>query len=359
MRGSLLGIFLLWSLVFGAAIPESVSAAGLVPCGRSSGTAEEMLPCTLCHVVVGGKRIMDWGMRVMLAIALTVITAMGLWYIVSTGDEGMMKQARAGIASTLSGVAVMLGAWLIVSTVLSLFAQETDPTKNPIVGLQSGNGFTFSCSTKSLAGSATGTAASGGAAGSNTSFTGTGSLATGCRAYQADFDAVASATGVSSNLLRAIASAESGCNPAATSGAGACGFMQLMPATAGQSCEWLKSNPKESITLAANLLRTYSGSINGYSSQFDIGSQFGLSGATTTVSGSPLYDTGNDDLIASYNAGPGDRMDSDGKKPPFAVSTDCPASFGGRAIPAWQCPINPGGFGETQNYVIRVQSFMK
>ena len=26
---------------------------GIVPCGRNSGTAEEMAPCTLCHLVIG------------------------------------------------------------------------------------------------------------------------------------------------------------------------------------------------------------------------------------------------------------------------------------------------------------------
>ncbi len=86
---------------------------------------------------------MDWGLRVMVAIALVIITAMGIWYIISAGNPGMINQAKSGITSTLIGAAVMLGAWLIVNTVLLLFAQETDSTKNPIVGLRSAGGFNW------------------------------------------------------------------------------------------------------------------------------------------------------------------------------------------------------------------------
>jgi hypothetical protein len=346
---------LLLTVTFFCLLPEISLAAGLVPCGRASGTAEEMAPCTLCHIIVGGKGIMDWGLQIMTAIGLVIITAMGIWYIVSAGNQGMMNQAKAGIKSTLVGVVVMLGAWLIVNSVLLLFAQETDAMKNPLVGLRSTGGFRFTCSTQSQAGTgsaAPGTSTPGGSIG-------TGTLPKGCDAYQADFDAVAASKGVSAKLLRAIAANESSCDPSKTSPAGACGFMQFMPATARQSCQWLLEHPKESIAMSADLLKSYAGIIGGYNSTFQIGNGFVLAGSTVSVSGSPAYDIGCDDLIASYNAGPGNSVaTSAGKKPPFAVSSDCPP-VGGKSIPAWQCPINPGGFSATQTYVQRVQSLMK
>lgn len=363
MRRALFGwtFFLLGT--FFLLMPAVSLADGFVPCGRATGTADEMAPCTLCHIIVGGKVVMDWGLRVMVAIGLVVITAMGIWYIVSTGNPGMINQAKSGIKSTLIGVSVMLGAWLIVNTILLLFAQETDPAKNPLVGLRSAGGFNFTCSTQSLAGSGTsgggGGTSSGGGGTSGGGAGATGTLPKGCDSYQSDFDAVAASSGVSSKFLRAIAANESSCDPSKTSPAGACGFMQLKPATAGQSCDWLKAHPKESIDIAANLFKKYAGIIGGYSGTFNIGSGFALSGTTVSVSGSPAYDTGCDDLIASYNAGPGNSVaTSAGKKPPFAVSSDCPA-VGGKSIPSWQCPINPGGFSETQRYVQRVQSMMK
>ncbi len=362
MRREFFGwIFLILVSLF-LLLPAVSQADGFVPCGRVSGTADEMAPCTLCHIIVGGKVVMDWGLRVMVAIGLVVITAMGIWYIVSAGNPGMINQAKSGIKSTLIGVAVMLGAWLIVNTILLLFAQETDPTKNPLVGLRSAGGFNFTCSTQSLAGSGTSGGGGAGAGGGGVSGGGagaTGTLPKGCDAYQSDFLAAASSTGVSDKLLRAIAAMESSCDPSKVSSKGACGFMQLMPATAKQSCQWLKDHPKDSITLAANLLKTYASTIGGYSSTFNIGNSFSLSGSTVSVSGSPAYDTGCDDLIAAYNAGPGNSVaTSPGKKPAFAVSSDCPP-VAGKSIPAWQCPINPGGFDATQQYVQRVQSIMK
>ena len=178
MRRIFFGWVFLVGTVFFLTVPEISSAAAFVPCGRVSGTADEMAPCTLCHIIVGGKVVMDWGLRVMTAIGLAVITAMGIWYIVSAGNPGMINQAKSGIKTTLIGVAVMLGAWLIVNTVLLLFAQETDPAKNPIVGLRSTGKFNFTCSTESLAGTGT-TDGTGGSVGSGVGATGGGVASTG------------------------------------------------------------------------------------------------------------------------------------------------------------------------------------
>lgn len=52
------------------------------------------------------------------------------------------------------------------------------------------------------------------------------------QAYRGMFQDAAIATGISTDILGAIARAESSFNPAAQSGAGAIGLMQLMPDTA-------------------------------------------------------------------------------------------------------------------------------
>lgn len=85
-------------------------------------------------------------------VAIAVIVAMGIFYIVSTGDEGMMQTAKGGIKAALIGFAVMLAAWLIVNTVLNILAvKDTDP-KDPLFGLRKSGAFTFSCDTTSSAG---------------------------------------------------------------------------------------------------------------------------------------------------------------------------------------------------------------
>ena len=81
-------------------------------------------------------------------IAIAVIVAMAIFYIVSTGNEGMMQTAKGGITAALVGFAIMLAAWLIVNTTLRIFTAT-------IPGLTvSSTGFSFTCDTTSSAGSA-------------------------------------------------------------------------------------------------------------------------------------------------------------------------------------------------------------
>lgn len=151
--------FFLFSFV-GTVLPLPVTAAGLVPCGRSADDGatsgiDESKPCTVCHLVIGGKGVIDYGLQIMTYVAIAVIVAMAIFYIVSTGDEGMMQTAKSGIKAALIGFAVMLGAWLIVNTTLRILSAS-------IPGLViAPSGFTFSCDSSSSAGSGTGTAAGG------------------------------------------------------------------------------------------------------------------------------------------------------------------------------------------------------
>jgi DNA-binding beta-propeller fold protein YncE len=152
-RFFIFGIFL-FSLL-SAFIPFSAEAA-LVPCGRSTGTAAETAPCTACHIIVGGNGVIQYGLKIMTFVAIAVIVAMAILYIVSTGNEGMMQTAKSGIKAALIGFAVMLGAWLIVNTTLRILSV----TVLGDLGITS-SGFSFTCDTSSSAGTAMTTPASG------------------------------------------------------------------------------------------------------------------------------------------------------------------------------------------------------
>ena len=83
----------------------------------------------------------------MTVIAITVIVAMGVLYIVSTGDTGLMQTAKSGMLAALIGFAIMLSAWLIVNVVLTTLA---DTSKGLFPQLVSSPGvFNFSCDTRS------------------------------------------------------------------------------------------------------------------------------------------------------------------------------------------------------------------
>lgn len=116
------------------------------------------------------------------------------------------------------------------------------------------------------------------------------------------FEEAAMAYGVSTDLLKSIAKAESGFNPNAVSRSGAVGVMQLMPATAAYLGVSNSYDPKENIMGGAKL-------ISQLLSKYD----------------------GNTALaLAAYNAGSGN-VDKYGGIPPF---------------------------NETQNYVQKVLSYV-
>lgn len=129
-----------------AVVPSEAQAQSLVPCGRNDGTAAEKAPCTVCHIIVGGNGVIAWGLKIMATIAIVVIFAMGVLYIVSAGDQGLMKTAKGGITAALIGFAIMLSAWLIVNIVLTVLV---DKSKEPFLGLVQNGTFSFSCDTSS------------------------------------------------------------------------------------------------------------------------------------------------------------------------------------------------------------------
>lgn len=131
---------------------EAEEESGLVPCGKSSGSSPEQAPCTICHIVVAGNNLMKWGLGIMTVIAVTVMFAMAVLYVVSAGNQGMMQTAKGGITAALIGFAVMLSAWLIVSTVLTILVGDADPSnERPLDELIQTGVFTFSCDTSSNA----------------------------------------------------------------------------------------------------------------------------------------------------------------------------------------------------------------
>lgn len=130
--------FFLFSVVLGM-LPSLVSAQGIVPCGKNTGTLEQRAPCTVCHLIIGANDLIKWGLGVMTVIGLAVMVGMAVYYIVSAGNESMMKTAKSGIVAVLIGFTVMLTAWLIVNTTLRIFSAS-------IPGLTvSSTGFSFYC----------------------------------------------------------------------------------------------------------------------------------------------------------------------------------------------------------------------
>lgn len=121
------------ALVRAAELPDR---AGLIPCGGPTD------PCTLCHLIVGIHGLVQYGIGIITAICFAAIFFAGVMYIISVGDEGMMKSAKSFLSSALIGFAVVMSAWLIVTVVIWVLAAR------PSSGITGKGWATFSCSAR-------------------------------------------------------------------------------------------------------------------------------------------------------------------------------------------------------------------
>lgn len=85
------------------------TASGLVPCNTN---------CTLCHLVVGFKRIFDFFIKTLFVATMLAITISGVFYMVSTGNKGLIEMAKKAITYSLMAFVIGMGAWIIINTIM-------------------------------------------------------------------------------------------------------------------------------------------------------------------------------------------------------------------------------------------------
>jgi hypothetical protein len=112
---------------------------GIVPCGHSA-------PCTLCHLIIGIYNIVQFGLKLLVTAPLAAITIAGVMYVLAGGTD-MINSAKSFLRSAITGFALVLGAWLIVSVTMWLISAKEDLGIGK-TGWRSGS-ITYACSTKS------------------------------------------------------------------------------------------------------------------------------------------------------------------------------------------------------------------
>ncbi len=122
-------------------------SGGLVPCA----TTAHPEACTLCHFIIGFKNLIDFASKILVTVALAGIFIAGLMYIISSGDEGMMTQAKGFLKASVTGFAIVLGAWLIVNVTMWTMSVKTkdNPDGTGFAGIKKDDWFNFTCSTAS------------------------------------------------------------------------------------------------------------------------------------------------------------------------------------------------------------------
>ncbi|MDQ1283824.1 MAG: hypothetical protein QG620_172 [Patescibacteria group bacterium] len=134
-------IFLFLAALVLLHLPFLAFADGIVPCGNSSQS-----PCTLCHLIIGIKNLIDWGKNLLVTITFVGIFISGVMYIISSGEEAMVTQAKKFLSASLIGFTVTLAAWLIVNVAITWVASA-----KPDLGIGKTSWSTFTCDTTSSA----------------------------------------------------------------------------------------------------------------------------------------------------------------------------------------------------------------
>ncbi|MFC1623223.1 pilin [Patescibacteria group bacterium] len=137
LLGRLLSLSVFVLFLATAFFPDIADAAGLVPCG---GRDED--PCTLCHLFIGINNVLTWGRNILVSVAFLAIVVAGIIYIVSAGSQQTMEMAKTMLKQALIGFVVVLGAWLIVNTVMNLISTRSD------LGVNATSWSEFECSTE-------------------------------------------------------------------------------------------------------------------------------------------------------------------------------------------------------------------
>ncbi|MDE1970348.1 MAG: hypothetical protein KGI50_02095 [Patescibacteria group bacterium] len=125
------------ALVSVVLFPVAVFAAdaGLVP----SACQGDVLQCSLCDVLVLIHNIYMWLLGIAALFAIGLLTYAGVQMIINSANPGKAEKSRGLIITTLIGLAIAFGSWLIVDQVLLAVGGDAIQRGGP-------NGFlTFSC----------------------------------------------------------------------------------------------------------------------------------------------------------------------------------------------------------------------
>ncbi len=105
------------SLLISLLVPTFIFAKGLVPCGGKGEHA-----CTACDIFVLIQNIMNLVFEYSFVIAFVLIIIAGFNMMFSNGNSKKIQGAWNSIQNVLIGLVLILGAWVVVNTVLYFFA---------------------------------------------------------------------------------------------------------------------------------------------------------------------------------------------------------------------------------------------
>lgn len=340
---------------FGPILPSEAFNPALCPTGLGWGA-----------VIVVINNVIEFALTIILVfLAPIMIAYSGFLYVVNPFKPDGLAKARSLLLSTVVGIVVALGAWMIVSALMAVL-YHPDPNK----GFTENWASIINSGGQGLCLSQQGAAPSSGggsvtvigvepitqptpvtpptSGGPSMSQTAIQTAANKAQPYRNQVCAAASVNGISGqcNQLLGILGVESNGNPNARppgGGEGEIGLMQLKPSTAAMNgvAACVGSSDLSPSAECAARLQDPTANINAGVRYY-----------------AGLYREFRDsrNATAAYNGGNGRGSNADGTRQAFAPSRDCIPPTYPSGMYAWECPINPGGFAGTQSYVANVAS---
>ncbi|MEK7506125.1 MAG: hypothetical protein AAB572_00790 [Patescibacteria group bacterium] len=98
---------------------KGASCGASVPITSGSGPAG---PCSLCDGLQVAINIVNGLTTAAIVIATAMIIYGAVRLMLSGGSEQMFKDAKGTITSAVIGLAIVLGAWLIINTVIHIIS---------------------------------------------------------------------------------------------------------------------------------------------------------------------------------------------------------------------------------------------
>ncbi len=110
----------LLALIFLFTISSFSQAAGLVPCGGNEEPA-----CKFCHFFIMFQNIIDFVLQLVAIIGVLMLVVGGVMFFFGGTSPNMLSKGKEVIKSTLIGLAIIFGAWLIINTFFTFIGVQS------------------------------------------------------------------------------------------------------------------------------------------------------------------------------------------------------------------------------------------
>ncbi|MCA9363883.1 hypothetical protein KC727_01545 [Candidatus Kaiserbacteria bacterium] len=90
---------------------------GLVPCTGPD--------CNACHLVTLAQKVLRWLIGFSVVVAGVIIAWAGFRMTMAAGNTGELEQAKGMIWNALIGIVIILGAWLVIDTLMKAFVGDS------------------------------------------------------------------------------------------------------------------------------------------------------------------------------------------------------------------------------------------